>query len=108
MKREKKSEAGPRVAVGFNDQEWQDRWPILSDHLGADVWEDGGERTPSTLSVSTDGGLVKVALNDVESRRSAYATSATFRDAMDSLESALSDERVSWRSWGSQKKGGRG
>jgi len=106
VKKSAKSREGASGQVGFSDQEWDARWPVICEHLGHDFWDDGSPRELSTLTVSSDGGLCKVALNDLAGRRSAYATAGSFVGAMDSLEAALAEERVSWRAW--HKSGGKG
>ncbi len=80
--------------------------PLLVEHLGTQKYEDGSSRETSTLSVFTEDGGLRVALNDRDNRRSLYVSADSLEGCLKALEAMLADDRAAWRAWktGGKKK----
>lgn len=79
--------------------------PLLVQHLSDVLWDDGKPRTPSTLTIFVEDGRVKLALNDREASASLYVAGDSLKQALGSLEKALSGPgRPDWRAWKGKRK----
>jgi len=88
------------------DSKLRKSYPQVSDYLTMTKWDDGTARTPSTVTLFVEGGVLKAALNDREMKRSLYVTSMSLEGAIGLLEEALATDTADWRLWsgGSKKK----
>jgi len=90
---------GP-VAPPFCDPDFQTKYPLLTEYLFTCRWADGSNRVTSTLSIFTDGESLKVVLNDRDNNRSAFFSDRTWALIFDTMEMALKEDRVDWKSRG--------
>lgn len=81
-----------------------DRRPTVTEFMTCQVWDGGGKRTTSTLSISVQDDRVVVALNDRDLKRSVYLSADTLDGALDALEADLVKDQAEWRSWAGNKK----
>jgi hypothetical protein len=72
-------------------------WKSLWDHLTETKWDDGSERTPSTLLVFYSDGCWKACLNDKSMGRTGWISSATLSGLLRTLDEALEAEKLDWR-----------
>jgi hypothetical protein len=77
--------------------------PVLWEYLTADQYDDGSRRTPSSLLVFVESGVVKVCLNDREVDRTLWASGGSLEDALAALDLKAGDGSADWRS--KDKKG---
>lgn len=68
--------------------------------------EDGSERTPGTLTVFVEDGVVKVSIADKDVSASLYFTADQGLPLLAQAEAQLKDEKATWRRWGGKKKKG--
>jgi len=80
--------------------------PLLSEHMGTTVYDDGSARETSTVSLFVEDGCMRAALNDRDNRRSLYISAEGVEACLKGLEAMLADERAQWRAWkvGGKKK----
>lgn len=103
----KKPDVTPRAAAAagaFADPKWQERYPLVWEHLAHTEWEDGGARETSTVVIRIEDGRFNMALNDREQKASAYVTADTIADGMAALEKGLKAGTTDWRPWKGGKK----
>lgn len=93
--------AGPS---GCPDEKLTKRYPTVVEHLSTDRWDDGTVREPSSVAVSLRDGMIQVALNDKDGKRSMYTTAGSLEEALGLLERALVSGAGEWRPWKSGKK----
>ena len=74
--------------------------PVLTAYLVDHEYADGSARQVATLLVFTEDGSWKVCLNDRSQGRSAWCSGPSVREALMSLERALTDGTASWRKSG--------
>jgi len=86
------------------DESWVKAYPILSEQLGDDRWDDGTPREVSTLGLKVEDGRIVASLNDKECKRSLYRSGETVKGALVALEKALSDPGADWRPWSGKGK----
>lgn len=84
-------------AVPFSDAEFQRKYPSITEYLFTQKWQDGSPRVTSTLAIFSSEGALKVVLNDRDNNRSAFFCEPTVELALESLEQALSTDRVDWK-----------
>jgi hypothetical protein len=99
MKRPAPVKRDPAEVTPFPDDEWNELFPLLSEHLAHDLFEDGTSRRLSSVSVKAQDGLVLVSLSDVELSRGLYRVGPNVMAALEALEKALADPRADWRPW---------
>lgn len=88
------------------DKHVMDGYPHLVQFLSDDRWDDGGTRTPGSLTLFIEEGIWKACLNDRDAQASLYVSGDTTSACMKSLESRLAGTTVpDWRVW--KKKGKR-
>jgi len=85
--------ASPAVAV---DKEFTKMFPCLWEMMSVCVF-DGKKRTPASLLLFVEGGLVKGCLNDRQYHRKAFMTSFTVTGVMGAFEAALVAGDLDWR-----------
>lgn len=95
-----------QAAPMFDDQDFRQLYPNLYEYLFTDRWADGSVRQTSTLSVFSDNGALKVVLNDRDNNRSAFFSAKRFNEALESMETALREETVDWKSRSHTKPAG--
>lgn len=97
---------GSKRQAGLNVEDPQvKKYPFIVDFLSATVWEDGGERTPGTLTFFIEDGVWKACLNDRDGEASLYVTGATMMDCLASLEKrAGGGPGGDWRPWKGKRK----
>lgn len=78
--------------------------PRLNEYLGDAFWDDGTPREVCSLSVRWDGGNVTVSLVDKDNERSMTTTSASFQEALETMEAHIQRSGPAWRNWGKPKK----
>lgn len=71
--------------------------PTVWEWLTTTAFEDGDSRIPSTLLILSEGGRVKVCLNDRASSRSTWKSGQTLDAALLSLDEALAADNCEWR-----------
>jgi hypothetical protein len=79
--------------------------PVLWEYLSAAVYEDGSNRTPSSLLAFVELGLVKICLNDRDLSRTGWVSGVSLEEALIALELKLGDGSLDWRA---AKPGGTG
>lgn len=77
----------------------------LFSYLSDDLWDDGTERTRSTMMIFADGSQWKVWFNDRAMNRTCWMTGETIESALIQLDQELADDSVGWKAEG--KKGPR-
>lgn len=90
------------------DGKFSSRFPLIAEFLSTTSYEDGSPRTPSTLSIRIEEGEVRLALNDVDNRRSMFTASTGLDDAMKHMDAHLKSTGGTWRPWKDAPKGKRG
>jgi len=71
--------------------------PQVAEYLATRCWDDGSERTTSTLLFFVDGGAFKVCLNDRANARSLWASGRSLEGALACLEAMLGSGGAEWR-----------
>lgn len=100
MKKPEMAAAAARATTGaFPDASWAGKYPTISQYLADGAWDDGTPRERSALSVFTEDGVVKLALNDKDLARSCYASGLTVEKCLHSMEKGLADGSAVWRLW---------
>jgi len=93
--------AGRRVAGGVGevvtDPEWSVLYPILFDHLTQVVWPDKTARLTSSLSIFSDGSMVKAVLKDREAGLCLWCAAKSFQELFGVIEALLADPAAEWR-----------
>jgi hypothetical protein len=104
MKRlQKQEDAGGARGELPSDEWFITNCPLTMDYLTNTRYDDGSQRTPSTLSLFIDEGKFKVACNDKDAEASLYAAGDTFQDCLVALERRLNANN-DWRFWKGKKK----
>jgi hypothetical protein len=87
---------------------YERKYEALSEFLGSQVWEDGGRRTPGTLMVFVDDGMIKAGLRDRDGGYIAFVSATTLDGLLDALESGIKTQSLEWRKekadWKGNKK----
>lgn len=83
----------------FSDSLFRQEYPMLSDYLTEDKWEDGQPRQTSTLMFCIEEGSWRGCLNDRACERSLWRSGACMEDCLAGLENALMGGTSDWRSW---------
>lgn len=105
MKRPEGKVAGARSGGGVcSDEQLVKRYPTIMLYLTDAVYDDGGAREVSALSVSVRDGQVALALNDKDLKQSLYTQAETLPEAMKLMEGALVSGTGEWRPWKAGKK----
>lgn len=78
-------------------------YPALMEFLATDSYEDGTPRRTATLTVFTDGGLIKASVNDRDNDGVAFVTSESIAALLVVLEDKLKASSLDWR----YKQGGK-
>jgi hypothetical protein len=73
--------------------------PILWEYLTKGTYEDGTKRVPSTVKLFVEAGVIKVALQDHDVRRSCFYSGTTIEEALKSVEKHLDVGDADWRAW---------
>jgi len=85
------------------DQETFKDFPLLSDHLADTLWDDGGLREPSKLTLTISEGRVLLCLSDQEANAGMFANGETLWEALTALEDGLAGQNgcrwVKWKKW---------
>lgn len=104
----KRPEAPTRTKreVGLNaDEASTKKYPYIVEFLSATKWDDGGARTPGTLTLFIEDGIWKACLNDRDGEASLYVTGATMGDCLSSIEKRASNPQgADWRAWKGKRK----
>lgn len=88
------------------DEHAAKNYPNLVAFLCDDTWDDGGTRTPGSLTFYIEDGVWKACLNDRDASASLYVTGDNAVACMKSLESRLNGATTAdWRSWKKKGKG---
>jgi len=87
-----------------SDQRFAEEYPTIVEYLSTTRYEDGSERLPSALSIFMEDGLMKVACNDKDVKRSLYASGQTLSEALAALDAALASPSPAWRAWNAGKR----
>lgn len=98
LRKPKPGERTGPVEPVFNDADFKATYPQTTDHLAAVRYEDGSPRVTSTLLIFCDTGILRVCLNDRDNNRSVFFTGETVEAALTSMENALAEGTVEWRS----------
>lgn len=99
------SSSSPSLSPAFREA-----LPTLYEYLFHEVFDDGTPRVTSSLSIFTEAGALKLALNDREQDLVAFLTIEDVQSGLETLESRLCADSLDWRpSRGgrAKKKGGR-
>lgn len=89
-----------------SDEAFVKRYPCIVEYLTDDVYDDGGAREVSVLSVSIRDGSISLALNDKDLKQSLYTQAETLQGALMLMEGALKSGVGEWRAWKMGKKKG--
>lgn len=97
--------------AGFDDESFQQSYPVLFSYMCDLCYEDGTARKTATLTLFADEGTLKGSLNDRDNERSLFLTARSLMELLDSLETALCDAKTVWRAYKAdyhpQKRGSR-
>jgi len=91
------AKASPGKGAAASDSALAATCPALHEFLTLSQLPDGTARTPSTLSLFSDGGLWKAALNEKDSGLVLWATGESLAQLWDELEARLTAPVVDWR-----------
>lgn len=81
------------------DPDFGKRFPTIASYLCDPWWDDGKPREVGSLTVRMGDANVGIALTDPEAKASCYTTAATFYEALELMEGALTAGRAVWRRW---------
>lgn len=99
-----KPEAGAKGLL--KDEHSMKHYPTLVQFLSDDTWDDGGSRTPGSLTFFIEDGIWKACLNDRDAQASLYVTGDNATACMKSLEARLTGATTAdWRTWKKKGKG---
>lgn len=104
MKRVTPTTAGGVAATPCLDLEFSGAFPELLLYLTDPSWDDGSSRELASLSLTIEGGLFKLALNDRAQHRTMYLTSQSIREGLELMEDNLASGRGDWRAWNVRTK----
>jgi len=107
MKREVSAASGGVVSAGLIDEDFKASYPCLTSYLTDTKWDDGAVREVAGLAFRVEHGRWNLALNDKDTRRSAYVTASTMDEALGAMERALARSTADWRPWSGAKGKGR-
>lgn len=97
MQRPKGPTRPPKGTFECADSDWMEPWPLICAGLCDPFWDDGKVREPWTLKIAMDSERVMLTINDKESKLVSFTNAASFKEAMDKVESALASGTLSWR-----------
>jgi len=98
LKRAKAASNDQASKVGVAPRSEFDGYPNLWDFLTQAVWpEDGKKRTPGTMMVMVDDGLLKVMLNDKDQSRVAFSVVDASEGILEHAEAMLVSTNTDWR-----------
>jgi len=92
--------AGKKAAT---DEGFAKKYPTILEYLTTTKWDDGTAREASKLSLFIEDGVFKVAVNDVDLKRSLYTSGETLEGALRATEKALQMPEADWRAWNKGK-----
>jgi len=101
----KKPETAAAAANGsMPDAGFLSSYPMLSEFLTHDKYDDGSARERSALSVKVQDGMILVCVQDHDLSRSLFVVGATLPKALAAAEKAVSGPGADWRAWKAFKK----
>lgn len=88
------------------DEHAMKSYPLLIQFLNDDTWDDGGTRTPGSMTLFIEDGIWKACLNDRDAQASLYVTGDNVNACLKSIEGRLSGaSQADWRVWKKKGKG---
>lgn len=86
-------------------------YPTVMEFLSLQAWEDGTSRLTGTMTLMSDQGTLKAALNDKDAGLSCFVSARSLTGLLEALEKGLGTGSLEWReskTWGSsgKRKGG--
>lgn len=98
LKRVVRSPAGaPGLRLPTLDCELSVLFPTVLEFLSLSAWEDGTARLPGTITLLTDGTMIKAALNDRDAELSCFVSGRTLTELLTTVEAGLSAGSLDWR-----------
>jgi hypothetical protein len=89
--------ASKNLTQAAEDAYFGEKWPLLYRHLVDLRWDDGTNRTTSTIVLFCEEGFVKVCLNDRAEAAVCFMAALTMEDALNMLEEGLASNGLDWR-----------
>jgi len=104
--RDKQKITGITPEDGFlvEDESFRAAYPAMAEFMMGDEGTPPEDGKTATLLLFVEEGLFKVCLNDRAQDVSGWASGATFDQVLASLESALQDGTLAWRSRPTRRK----
>lgn len=87
---------GPGVPVGGPD-DLRERVPALWTFLTEGKYPDGSPRLPGSMTLFSDAGLIKAAVNDKDAQLSAFVSSGSLAGLLEAVEAGLQADSLDWR-----------
>lgn len=97
LKRQPRKGAEGESGLPMDPGEFGTLYPCLWDHLTQERWDDGTARKTSSVTVFTDGGVVKCVLKDRDMGVCLWVASSGMDGLFVTLETALNDPTAVWR-----------
>lgn len=104
MKRPEKKASTVDKRVPMPDGDFASGYPLVTEYLCTQQYDDGSPRERSALSLFCEDGMLKLALNDKAEGRSLYVSAESLEDALELLERALHATNAPWRLWPKGRK----
>lgn len=98
LRRPSGAQPGKSFDVAVDDPAWYNRHPVTAEHICEISWPDGKSRLTMTVLVFYEEGKLKAAVHDRDGHRSAFVSASTWADLWGTLEMALREDVLSWRS----------
>lgn len=83
-------------------------YPTVMEFLRLERWEDGTSRRTGTITLLSDAGMLKAALNDRDADLSSFVAGRSLTALLEALEAGLRDGGLEWRKkapWNPKGKG---
>jgi len=81
----------------LDDQEFAMEFPNLLAFMNDVKYDDGSTRLPGSINAFMRFGVLTLALNDNDNRRTAYVNAPTWAEAWAMAEMAIVDDSTDWK-----------
>jgi|HubBroStandDraft_1064217.scaffolds.fasta_scaffold193075_2 hypothetical protein len=106
MKKPAKGPAAVPLAHARGDDAFMAQYPLLSERMYVEAWEDGSARPTDTLFLFTESGRWKCMLKDRHAGMIAFYTAHSIQELFETIEGHLRADAVDWKV--DRKPAGRG
>jgi len=79
-------------------------YPLVVQFLTLTSYGNGDRRLPGSITVFSDGGLLKACLNDKDADLAAFVSGGGLAGLLDAVERGLGSDCLDWRAARSHKK----